>query len=132
MYIIPLAWLYVALMMAVAEATNDNGTVLGGLVTFLLYGLGPVLLVLYLMGSPARRKAIRAGEAALAASQAAGAMSQSAMPPTLQSEAVRAESAQSASADPALAQAGSAQPDAGSHAPAAAQNEGVAPVRKEP
>ena len=132
MYIIPIAWLYVALMMAVAEATNDNGTVLGGLVTFLLYGLAPVLLVLYLMGSPARRRAIKAGEAALAASQAAGAMPQSAMPPSLQPEAVRPESAQPASAGLAPAQAGSAQPDAGSHAPAAAQNEGVAPVRKEP
>ena len=132
MYIIPIAWLYVALMMAVAEATNDNGTVLGGLVTFLLYGLGPVLLVLYLMGSPARRKAIRAGEAALAASQAAGAMPQSAMPPSLQPEAVRPESAQPASAGIAPAQAGSGQPYAARHAPAAAQSDGIAPVRKEP
>jgi hypothetical protein len=64
MYIIPIAWLYVALMMAVAEATNTTGTVLGGIVTFVLYGLGPVLLVLYLMGSPARRKAIKAAEQA--------------------------------------------------------------------
>ena len=55
MYIVPMGWLYVAMMMAVAEATNDNGTVLGGLITFVLYGLVPVLLVLYLMGSPARR-----------------------------------------------------------------------------
>ena len=107
MYIIPLAWLYVALMMAVAEATNDNGTVLGGLITFVLYGLGPVLLVLYLMGSPARRKAIKANEAALAASP--GAESVTAATPPI-----------------------SAQPDAGSHAPAAAQGHSVAPVRKEP
>ena len=64
MYIIPIAWLYVALMMAVAEATNSTGTVLGALITFVLYGLGPVLLVLYLMGSPARRRAIKAREAA--------------------------------------------------------------------
>ncbi len=63
MYIIPIAWLYVALMMAVAEATNSTGTVLGALITFLLYGLGPVLLVLYLMGSPARRRAVKAREA---------------------------------------------------------------------
>jgi hypothetical protein len=103
MYIVPLAWLYVALMMAVAEATNDNGTVLGGIVTFVLYGLGPVLLVLYLMGSPARRRAIKANEAALAARPVAE------------------------SAEPA-----SAQPDAGSHAPTATQADGVAPVRKEP
>ena len=64
MYIVPIAWLYVALMMAVAEATNTTGTVLGGIVTFLLYGLGPVALVVYLMGAPARRKAVKAREKA--------------------------------------------------------------------
>ena len=64
MYIVPIAWLYVALMMAVAEATNSNGTVLGAIITFLLYGLGPVALVVYLMGSPSRRRAIKAKEAA--------------------------------------------------------------------
>lgn len=64
MYIVPIAWLYVALMMAIAEATNSNGTVLGGLITFVLYGLGPVALVVYLMGAPARRRAIKARETA--------------------------------------------------------------------
>jgi hypothetical protein len=64
MYIVPIAWLYVALMMAVAEATNTTGTLLGGIITFLLYGLGPVALVVYLMGAPARRKAIKAKEKA--------------------------------------------------------------------
>jgi hypothetical protein len=64
MYIVPIAWLYVALMMAVAEATNTNGTVLGAVITFVLYGVGPVALVLYLMGAPARRRAIKAKEAA--------------------------------------------------------------------
>ena len=63
MYIVPIAWLYVALMMAVAEATNSNGSVLGAVITFLLYGLGPVALLVYLMGSPARRRAIKAKEA---------------------------------------------------------------------
>ena len=63
MYIVPIAWLYVALMMAVAEATNTNGTVLGAVVTFVLYGAAPVLLVLYLMMWPARRKARLAREA---------------------------------------------------------------------
>jgi Na+-transporting methylmalonyl-CoA/oxaloacetate decarboxylase gamma subunit len=38
--------------------------VLGAVFTFLLYGLAPVALVVYLMGAPARRKAIRAREAA--------------------------------------------------------------------
>lgn len=64
MYIVPIAWLYVALMMAVAEATNSNGTVLGAVMTFVLYGVGPVALVVYLMGAPARRRAIKAKEAA--------------------------------------------------------------------
>lgn len=64
MYLIAIAWIYVALMMAVAEATNANGTVLGAIVTFFLYGLGPVALVVYLMQAPARRKAIKAREAA--------------------------------------------------------------------
>lgn len=64
MYIVPIAWLYVALMMAVAEATNTTGTVLGGIITFLLYGVVPVALVVYLMGSPSRRKAIKAKEKA--------------------------------------------------------------------
>jgi hypothetical protein len=64
MYIIPIAWLYVVLMMAVAEATNTTGTVLGAIITFVMYGLGPVALVVYLMGSPARKRAIKAREAA--------------------------------------------------------------------
>lgn len=64
MYLIAIAWIYVALMMAVAEATHANGTVLGAIVTFFLYGLGPVALVVYLMQAPARRKAIKARELA--------------------------------------------------------------------
>lgn len=64
MHLVVIAWLYVALMMAVAEATNTNGTVLGAVFTFLLYGLAPVALVVYLMATPARRRAIKAREAA--------------------------------------------------------------------
>jgi mannose/fructose/N-acetylgalactosamine-specific phosphotransferase system component IID len=60
MYIVPIAWIYVALMMAVAEATSSNGTVLGAMVTFVLYGLLPVALVLYIMGTPGRKRALRA------------------------------------------------------------------------
>lgn len=73
MYIVPIAWLYVALMMALAEASNSNGTMLGAVVTFALYGLLPVALVVYLMGTPARRKAARA-------SRTAGAVDQQAPP----------------------------------------------------
>jgi hypothetical protein len=64
MYIIPIAWLYVAVMMAVAEATNSNGTILGAIVTFVFYGLLPTSIILYLMGAPGRKRKIRAQEAA--------------------------------------------------------------------
>lgn len=64
MYIVPIAWLYVALMMSVAEATNSNGTILGAIVTFVFYGLLPIGLILYFMGAPGRKRAIRAREAA--------------------------------------------------------------------
>lgn len=70
MYIVPIAWIYVVLMMAVAEASNTNGTVLGAIVTFILYGVVPVALMVYLMGAPARRRAIKAQEAAELASAA--------------------------------------------------------------
>lgn len=64
MYIVALAWLYVVLMMAVAEAMHADGTVLGAVFTFLLYGVGPLAIVMYLLGTPARRRARLAAEAA--------------------------------------------------------------------
>lgn len=64
MYIIPIAWLYVAVMMSVAEATATNGSILGAIITLILYGLLPVGLILYFMGAPGRKRAIRAREAA--------------------------------------------------------------------
>ncbi len=72
MYLVIIAWIYVVLMMSVAEATNTTGTVLGAIVTFFLYGVGPAGLLAYLMGTPARKRAIKKREAeALAAHQAA-------------------------------------------------------------
>ncbi|MDP9900092.1 hypothetical protein [Variovorax ginsengisoli] len=64
MYIVVIGWLYVTVMMAVAEATSTTGTVLGAVITFVLYGVAPVALVVYLMRTPQRRQAIRAREAA--------------------------------------------------------------------
>lgn len=72
-HLVVIAWLYVALMMAVAEATNTTGTVLGAIFTFLLYGAAPVALVVYLMGAPARRRALKAREAAERAQRSAPA-----------------------------------------------------------
>ena len=109
MYLVAIAWIYVTLMMAVAEATNPQGTVIGAIVTFFLYGLGPMALVVYLMGTPLRRKAIRKREAAEHAAR------------------MQAEESGISSGAPAVA-AGSDAPDGGGKAPADA----VAPVRKEP
>lgn len=62
MYLVAIAWMYVVLMVAVAEAVG--GSVLGAAVTFVLYGLLPLGIVLYLMASPARRRTRKASEAA--------------------------------------------------------------------
>jgi hypothetical protein len=107
MYIVVIGWLYVSMMMAVAEATNTTGTVLGAIVTFVLYGVLPVSLVVYLMATPARKKAIRAREAAEWEAQKAAAAA-----------------AAAAGAGPATSDA----PDAGGEPTADA----VPPVRKEP
>jgi hypothetical protein len=63
MYLVVIAWVYVVLMVAVAEATSSNGTLLGAAVTVLLWGLLPLTIVVYLMGTSARRRARRAAEA---------------------------------------------------------------------
>ena len=73
MYLVVIGWMYVVLMMSAAEAASSNGTVLGALVTFFLYGVGPVILVVYLMGAPARNKAIKKREAEARASHKAAA-----------------------------------------------------------
>jgi hypothetical protein len=62
MYIVLIAWLYVALMMTIAEATSPVGTVIGAFFTFVLYGLLPMAIVGYVMGAPSRRKARQAAE----------------------------------------------------------------------
>ncbi len=63
MYVIVIAWLYVALMMAAAEASHANGSLIGALFTFILYGLFPVALVIYVLKTPDRKKARLAKEA---------------------------------------------------------------------
>jgi hypothetical protein len=70
-FLVIIGWLYVALMMAVAEATNSGGTVIGAAITFVLYGAVPVAIVTYIMMTPARKRAIRAREAAEQAARAA-------------------------------------------------------------
>ncbi len=67
MHLVALAWIYVALMMAAAEVIHPNGTWLGALFTFLLYGVLPLGLVLYILGTSARRRARHLREQAEAA-----------------------------------------------------------------
>ena len=105
MYIVPIGWLYVTMMMAVVEGTSANGTVLGAIVTFVLYGLLPTGIIWYLMSTPARKRAIKAREAAELPTEMATDLE------------VTPESPQ---------------PDASGHAPTAAQAGTVTPVRKEP
>lgn len=69
MYLIIIAWLYVTLLMALAEAFSTQGSILGAIITFVFYGLLPMSLVAYLMGTPMRRKA-RQREASEQAQQA--------------------------------------------------------------
>ena len=72
MILVALGWMYVVLMMSVAEATAVNGTLLGAVITFVLYGARPLSIVLYLMGTPGRRRALKAREAASAAADPDG------------------------------------------------------------
>ena len=65
MVLVAIAWLYVVLMVAVVEATSSNSTLLGALVTVVLYGVLPLGIVGYLFFSPARRRARRAESARL-------------------------------------------------------------------
>lgn len=64
MWIVAIAWMFVVVLMTVAEAVSPVGSVLGAIATFFFYGVGPLSLVMYLLGTPMRRKARRAAEAA--------------------------------------------------------------------
>lgn len=64
MYLVAIGWLYVVLMMSVAEAMSSQGSVLGAVITFVFYGLLPLAVVMYIMGTPSRRRARLAAEAA--------------------------------------------------------------------
>lgn len=111
MYLIVIAWTYVTLMMAVAEATSPQGTVLGALITFALYGMLPMGILVYILGTPARKRKIKARAAA---------------------EQAAYDAEQAAIAQQQASEAASAEPDAGREATAAAEGHPVTPMRKEP
>jgi len=62
MYIVAIAWLYVVVLMSLAEGFAAGGSWLGAAITFLLYGLVPGSIALYLVGTPSRRAARRRAE----------------------------------------------------------------------
>jgi membrane protein implicated in regulation of membrane protease activity len=57
MYLIAIGWMFVVVLMSAAEAMSPVGSVLGAIVTFFLYGVMPLSIVLYLLGTPSRRRA---------------------------------------------------------------------------
>lgn len=58
MYVIAIGWLYVTLLMA---ATEPNLT--AGALTFVFYGAAPLALLLWLLGTPQRKRNRLAREA---------------------------------------------------------------------
>jgi hypothetical protein len=52
MYLIAIGWMYVVLMVSIA-----NPNPVGGVLTFVFAGLGPLALFLWIFGTPARRRA---------------------------------------------------------------------------
>lgn len=124
MYLVVIGWLYVTVMMAVAEAASPQGSVLGAAVTFIFYGLVPVAIVAYILGTPARKRALREREQNEAEAYQAKARAQ----------AAKAQEARAGQASPTSGLAGSPpEPHAGGEAPAAgAEPLHRGPVRKEP
>jgi membrane protein implicated in regulation of membrane protease activity len=62
MYLVAIGWMFVVVLMSAAEAMSPIGSVLGASITLLLYGVLPLSVVLYVMATPARRRARRAAE----------------------------------------------------------------------
>lgn len=105
MYLIVIAWFYVTAMMALAEAASPQGSILGAIVTFTLYGLLPMGILIYILGTPQRKRRLNAARAAQQQAWDAAQLTGN-TPPR------------------------SDLPDASGHAPSAAEHQRVAPVRE--
>jgi biotin transporter BioY len=75
MFIVAVGWLYVVLMMSITETTP-----VAGVMTFVLYGMVPVALLLYISGGR-QRKRRRAAEQQERQRQAAAARAQAEQEP---------------------------------------------------
>ena len=111
MYLIAIAWMYVVVMMTIAEAASPSGTLLGAFFTFLLYGVLPLSIVLYILGTPARKRRIKAQQEA-----------------ERQATATSLTAAATSTAQP---ESDSIAPDASGEPAAVAQPGRIAPVREE-
>ena len=109
MYLIAIAWMYVVVMMTIAEAASPSGTLLGAFFTFLLYGVLPLSIVLYILGTPARKRRIKAQQEAERQATLLAPVAASATQPDSNTIA----------------------PDAGGESAAVAQPGRIAPVREE-
>lgn len=54
MYVVAIGWLYVTIIMAATEPS-----ITGAVMTFIWYGLLPLALFLWLVGTPQRRRSVR-------------------------------------------------------------------------
>jgi membrane protein implicated in regulation of membrane protease activity len=105
MYLIVIAWCYVTAMMAIAEATSTQGSILGAIITFVLYGVLPMAILIYILSTPARKRRLQARRQA---EQAA-------------SETVQREALQDVPSDT---------PNTSGHTPRTTKAAGIAPVRE--
>lgn len=106
MYLIVIAWFYVTAMMAVAEASSPQGSILGAIVTFSLYGMLPIAILIYIFGTPERKRKLAIRKAA---EQRAYDDAQAALHTQLPHSDL---------------------PDASRHAPGGAEDGSIAPVRE--
>lgn len=105
--LIVIGWIYVVLMVAVAQAASGPGHMLGAVLTFVFYGLLPAALLAYIMRTGMRRRKRH------------------------QQEQVHAPMPRHPSgANDEAAPEPSDQPNANRHAPGAAQDAGISAVRE--
>jgi biotin transporter BioY len=72
MHIVAIGWIYVVLMMSITEQS-----VVAGIMTFLMYGVLPLTIILYLTGSRRRKHHRAAAEQRQKESETRGAQSRS-------------------------------------------------------
>ena len=57
LYLVAIAWVYVVLLMAMTEAS-----IVAGVMTFALYCVFPLSIILYVMGTPQRKRKRQAAQ----------------------------------------------------------------------